>query len=180
MPDRGWMRGVRPGVRVAEEGLGVSARPAPDLQNRTIRRIHFQWLLTPDSWLLTTDKKWSVWFFFHQPKTSSFFMVSLKELHFLTPELGSYWNKRSLTREVTAMNLSVLTAGILLSAIKLLNLDEILPNLSRIDLNVQLPPIVFSVLLTTGISAIILYLLPLAWVATQLFQGFWASLEQDY
>ena len=78
------------------------------------------------------------------------------------------------------MNLSVLTAGILLSAIKLVNLEGILPNFSRIDLNVQLPPIVFSVLLATGISATILYLLPLALVATQLFQGFWASLEQDY
>lgn len=29
MPYRGWIRGVRPGVRVAEEGLGVSDRPAP-------------------------------------------------------------------------------------------------------------------------------------------------------
>ena len=27
MLNRGWMRGVRPGVRVAEEGLGVSDCP---------------------------------------------------------------------------------------------------------------------------------------------------------
>ena len=41
MPYPGWMRGVRPGVRVAEEGLGVSdlapPRPAkPDYMPDTL------------------------------------------------------------------------------------------------------------------------------------------------
>jgi hypothetical protein len=78
------------------------------------------------------------------------------------------------------MKLSVLTAGILLYAMKLAHLTGVLPNFSSIDLNVQLPQIVCSALLATGISATILYLLPLTLVATQLFQGFWASLEQEY
>lgn len=78
------------------------------------------------------------------------------------------------------MNLSVLTAAILLAAMELGHLGEILPNLSQIDLNVQLAPIVFLVLLATGIIATILYLLPLTLVATQLFLEFWASLEEEY
>ena len=78
------------------------------------------------------------------------------------------------------MNLSVLTAAILLAAMELGHLGEVWPNLSQIDLNVQLPSIVFSVLLATGIIATILYLLPLTLVATQLFLEFWASLEEEY
>ena len=78
------------------------------------------------------------------------------------------------------MKFSELTAAILLSAMKLANLGGILPNFSSIDLNIGLPQLVCSVLLATGISATILYLLPLTLVATQLFQGFWASLEQEY
>ncbi|HEY9711191.1 MAG TPA: hypothetical protein V6D48_23485 [Oculatellaceae cyanobacterium] len=78
------------------------------------------------------------------------------------------------------MKLSVLTAGILLSAKKSVHLGGVLPNFFPFDLNVQLPPIVCSTLLATGISATLLYLLPLTLVATQLFQGFWASLEEEY
>ena len=78
------------------------------------------------------------------------------------------------------MKLSVLTTGILLCAMKLVHLWGVLLNLCSIDLNVQLPQIVCSALLATGISATILYLLPLTLVATQLFQGFWASLEEEY
>ena len=44
MPYRGWMRGVRPGVRVAEEGLGVSDRPRPAKPD-----------YTPDTLPVTTD-----------------------------------------------------------------------------------------------------------------------------
>lgn len=78
------------------------------------------------------------------------------------------------------MKLSILTAGILLCAMKLVHLGGVLPNFSSIDLNVQLSQIVCSALLATGISATILYLLPLTLVVKQLFQGFWASLEEDY
>ena len=46
MPYRGWMRGVRPRVRVAEEELGVSDRP---------RRAKPDY--TPDTLPVTTDKK---------------------------------------------------------------------------------------------------------------------------
>ena len=78
------------------------------------------------------------------------------------------------------MKFSELTAAILLFAMKLPHLGGALPNFSSIDLNIGLPQLVCSVLLATGISATILYLLPLTLVATQLFQGFWASLEQEY
>ncbi|HAA32594.1 MAG TPA: hypothetical protein DCE56_38900 [Cyanobacteria bacterium UBA8553] len=78
------------------------------------------------------------------------------------------------------MKFSELTAVILLSAMKLADSGGTLSSFSSIDLNIGLPQIVCSVLLATGISATILYLLPLTLVATQLFQGFWASLEQEY
>ncbi len=78
------------------------------------------------------------------------------------------------------MQLSILTSALLLAAIELGQLGGVFPYLSSINFNVQLPPILCSVVLTTGISAIILYLLSLALVATHLFLGFWCSLEEEY